>query len=127
MRLGFFATAAVALGAAFALPAVANAYTSYTTGSVNQRSGPGVGYGKIGTLPPGAAVDVRYCQYGWCSIASFLGSGWVSAGYLSGARAYPPRVYPQPYPYVVPPPYPRYYGPRPYFQFYFGTPRRYWW
>ena len=121
------ATALVVLGAAVAVPVAADAYPSWTSGSVNQRVGPGVGYYKMGTLPPGAQLDVRYCQIGWCSVISFLGAGWVSAGYLGGgARVLPPPVFAQPYPYPYPyRVYPRVYRPAPFFQFYIG-PRRWW-
>lgn len=121
------ATALLALGAAVAVPAIANAYPAWTSGSVNQRVGPGVGYYKMGTLPPGAQVDVRYCQSGWCQVGSFLGIGWVSAGYLGGgARVLPPPFLGQPFPYPYPYPYrvyPRVYPPTPFFQLYIG-PRR---
>jgi uncharacterized protein YraI len=134
MKLHALATVALGIGLALAVPAVAQAYTSYTTGSVNFRSGPGVGYGSYGALPPGTEVEVYYCQPGWCRISSFLGTGWVSSSYLSGGRAYPrpypyydrdpydDRVYPDPVP-PPPPPYPYYYDyPRPGFGFYLGVP-----
>ncbi|CAN5277866.1 hypothetical protein BH10PSE9_BH10PSE9_05680 [soil metagenome] len=123
------ATALLALGAAVALHAIANAYPSWTSASVNQRSGPGVGYYSLGALPPGTQVDVHYCQSAWCEVSSFLGVGWVSASYLGGgARVLPPpppffaQPYPYPYPYRV---YPRVYrpSPGPFFQFSIG-PRR---
>ena len=138
MKLRLLATAALGLGMAFAIPAVAEAYTSYTTGAVNLRSGPGVGYASYGALPAGTAVNVQYCQSGWCRTSSYRGTGWVSSSYLSGAaypRAYPAPVYPRPYyhPYYRPyPVYPRYYGypyyrhydyyPRSSFGFFFGWP-----
>ncbi len=119
--------AALGLGLAMAVPAAAYAYTSYTTNSVNFRSGPGVGYRSYGALPPGTAVDVRYCQPGWCRASSFLGTGWVASSYLSaGPRAYPRRYvrpyrFRGPYPYR-PYPYRPYRGRRPGFGLYFGWP-----
>ena len=104
MKLRSLATAALGLGLAMAVPAVAQAYTSYTTDSVNFRAGPGVGYRSYGALPAGTPVDVHYCQPGWCRASSFLGTGWVSSRYLDAAR----RVYPRPllpaayYPRAIP-------------------------
>jgi uncharacterized protein YraI len=130
MKLRLLATAALGLGMAFAIPAVAEAYTSYTTGAVNFRSGPGVGYASYGSLPAGTAVNVQYCQPGWCRASSFLGTGWVSSSYLSSGAVYP-RVYPRPdyRPYPAYPPsyrYPYYrhydYYPRSSFGFFFGWP-----
>lgn len=129
MKLRSLATAALGLGLVMAVPAVAQAYTNYTTNSVNFRAGPGVGYRSYGALPAGTAVDVHYCQPDWCRASSYLGTGWVSSHYLSGARlVYPPRYYPRyypsypryyPYPYYRPYPY-RY--PRSGFSFYFRIP-----
>ncbi len=122
MKLRSLAIAAIGMGIALAAPAVAHAYASYTTGSVNQRFGPGVGYPRMGSLPAGSYIDVRYCQPGWCQVNSYLGSGWVSSRFLSGTPVYRsyPRVYPYPYPTY---PYPYYYGyPRPGLNFYFRFP-----
>ena len=104
---------ALGLGLAMAVPAAAFAYTSYTTGSVNLRAGPGVGYASYGALPAGTTVDVRYCQPGWCNASTFMGQGWISSSLLGGARVYP-RAYPHYYPA-----YP-YYAPRPFFRPPFG-------
>ncbi len=136
MKLHALATVVLGMGLALAVPAVAQAYTSYTSDLVNLRAGPGVGYSSYGALPAGTPVEVFYCQPGWCKTSSFLGTGWVSARYLEGGRrVYPqpyPEPYPDPYPYRVypaplpppfmPPPYP--YGPypRPGFGLYFGVP-----
>ncbi len=132
MKLRSLATAALGLGLVMAVPAVAQAYTNYTTDSVNFRAGPGVGYHSYGALPAGTPVDVHYCQADWCRATSFLGTGWVSSYYLEGARRiYPRRYFPPayyaPYPYYRPH---RYYRPYPYyrryprsgFSFYFGWP-----
>ena len=145
MKLRSLVTVALGMGLAVAVPAVAHAYTSYTIGSVNFRSGPGVGYSSYGTLPAGTQVDVRYCQAGWCQASAFLGNGWIASSYLGGAQGVYPRPYPYPtyrtyayptyraYPYYRPYPYYGGYGdpfyrPYPYygyphsgFGFYFGS------
>jgi uncharacterized protein YraI len=123
--------AALGMGLALAVPAVAQAYSAHTTGGVNQRTGPGTGYPVVGTLGAGTPVNVTGCQPGWCSVSSYLGWGWVSSSYLSGGgRAYAPpyyprvypRVYPRPpiYPYPYRYPYYRYPRPAPGLNFYFG-------
>jgi uncharacterized protein YraI len=101
-----FAIGVFGLGLAFAVPTVADAYLALTTGSVNVRVGPGVGFARIATLPPGAQVDVRYCQPGWCQIGFWNGGGWVSAAYLNAGPRMGPRIYPR--------------RSVPYFRFYFG-------
>ncbi len=136
MKLHSLATAALGMGLALAVPGIAQAYTNYTTDSVNLRAGPGVGYQSYGALRAGTPIDVQYCQPGWCRGSSYLGTGWVSAAYLEagGPRVYP-RPYPRPYPYAYPyayrvypapgpfGPYPYYRGyPRSGFGFYFGVP-----
>ena len=137
MKLRSLVTVALGMGLAIAVPAVAQAYTSYTTGSVNFRAGPGVGYASYGSLPAGTRVDVRYCQSGWCQASAFLGNGWIASSYLAGAQVVYPRPYAYPtyraYPYYRPYPYYGGYGypfyrPYPYryphsgFSFYFGVP-----
>lgn len=130
MKFRSLAVAAFAMAAAMAAPAVAHAYASYTTGSVNQRTGPSTGYQRMGVLGAGSAVDVRYCQPGWCRVSSYLGTGWVSSRYLTtyAPRAYPRNVYPAPYPYYpyygyrAPYPYPYYGYPRSGFSLYFRIP-----
>lgn len=123
MKLRSLAVAVIGMAAALAAPAVAHAYASYTTGDVNQRTGPSTGYHRVGVLGAGSRVDVSYCQPGWCRVNSYLGPGWVSSRYLSTARTYrprtyAPRVYPRPYPY-----YPYYGYRRPYPYPYYGYPR----
>ena len=93
MLLRSLAIAAVGLGLGIAVPAVANAYPAFTTGSVNVRTGPGVGYAKITSLPAGAGVDVQFCQPGWCRVGYWAGLGWVSANYLSVGARYDRRFY----------------------------------
>ena len=122
MKLRSLVVAAFGMAAALAVPSIAQAYASYTTGTVNQRTGPGTGYYKVGTLGAGTQVDVNFCQPGWCRVNSYLGSGWIASSYLSGARAYPPPpVYPRAYPYPYPYPYPYYRYPAPYYYGYPGS------
>lgn len=84
--------AAVVGGAAIAavVATAASAWPAQTTGPLNVRTGPGVSYPKIGTLPPGTPVDVQQCQGSWCSVGSWGGSGWVSANYLAGTPGFVP-------------------------------------
>ena len=101
MKLRSLVTAALGMGLAMAVPAVAEAYTSYTTdvGQPARRA-----RRRLPQLrrarPPGTPVDVHYCQPGWCRTSSYLGTGWVSSRYLAGApRVYPPvRPIRRPYP-----------------------------
>ena len=113
--------AAMAFAAGLLVPAAASA--SYTTGSVNLRSGPGTNYRVIASAPPGAYVAVRSCVPRWCRVSYRGITGWMSSGYIARTpRAVGPRVYaPRPYvyaprPYVYPRTYyPRAYYPRPYY------------
>ncbi len=138
----FSRSLAYLLGTVVALAAPAAADAAYTAASVNLRSGPGTDYGVILTLPPGAYVNVHYCQPSWCSVTASGYDGWVAASYIGGGRPYypqprpyvyqayppppPPPVYiePAPYvypgPYVYPRPYPRPYRPGPGYYFNFG-------
>jgi uncharacterized protein YraI len=104
-----FAIAAIGLGLGSFVPTIAHAYTLFTTGALNVRLGPAVGFPKIATLAPGTPVDVQFCQPGWCRIGYWGGTGWVSALYLGPT--------PQPY-------YSRRVSPAPgiYFRFDFGSP-----
>lgn len=65
------------------IPALAA--TAYSTGTVNIRTGPGMGFDQIGKLYPGQKVDVKQCQGKWCYVTSANNSplGWVSSDYLS--------------------------------------------
>ncbi len=51
--------------------------------ALNVRSGPGTGYGKIGTLYMGAAVTITEKLDGWYKVASGSVTGYVSAGYIT--------------------------------------------
>ncbi len=59
---------------------------SFATGDVNFRTGPGVGFGRIATIPRGAPVAVNGCvPAGWCNVTYGYADGWVSARYLGQA------------------------------------------
>lgn len=74
---------------AFASPATVAA-------NVNVRSGPGINFVKVATLPAGYRVNMGQCRGNWCQVGARGVYGWVSARYLrsSGAgqaRNYAPR------------------------------------
>lgn len=112
MKLRSLAAALAAVVVMALAPVAAQAWPAQTTGSLNVRSGPGVGYQKIGVLPRYAHVNVRYCQGSWCAIDYGPYGAWVSARYLTGSGYVQPRYVPAPPPpgYY---PYPRTYRPRP--------------
>lgn len=59
--------------------------TLYVTGgSVNQRDGPSTSARVLGALPKGTPVKGHQTQNGWVKVTSPLGTGWMSARYLSG-------------------------------------------
>lgn len=95
-------TIAGALLAGLVLPASAQAYYAVTEGAVNMRTGPGVNYARITTLPAGVQVWVSDCAPRWCRVSWRSTSGWVASSYLSGGQAAAP-VYPDDY-------YDNYYG-----------------
>ena len=117
--------AVAAFGMMLALPLTALAYPAQTTASLNVRAGPGVGYHRVGVLPPGAVVNVRYCTSGWCQV-DFRGAlAWASGRYLQGTAYTAPRYRPAPYFYQSRPGFSIYIGPR---QRRFARPRRRpWW
>ena len=51
-----------------------------STGELNIRRGPGTGYEKIGTLPPGASVQIYEEKPDWFRVSQF--NEWVSSRYL---------------------------------------------
>lgn len=66
---------------------------SFATGDVNFRTGPGVGFSRIATIPRGAPVAVNGCvPAGWCNVTYGYTDGWVSARYLGQAPM--PAVHP---------------------------------
>lgn len=61
-------------------------------GNVNMRTGPGVGYSTIGTIPRGAPLRILGCQHnGWCDVVYGYNRGWASGRYLQ--RIQPPMHY----------------------------------
>jgi len=59
---------------------------SFATGDVNFRTGPGVGFSRIATIPRGAPVALNGCvPAGWCNVTYGYADGWVSARYLGQA------------------------------------------
>ena len=113
--------AVAAFGMMLALPLAAQAYPARTTASLNVRAGPAVGYHRVGVLPPGAVVNVRYCTSGWCQV-DFRGAlAWASARYLRGTAYVAPRYRPAPYFYQSGPGFSIYIGPS---QRRFARPRR---
>jgi hypothetical protein len=76
---------------AFAAPATVTAH-------VNVRSGPGVEYRAVGSVPRNTVVDLGQCRGEWCQISSYGLSGWVSSQYLVDAPLPSPQPQPQPQP-----------------------------
>ncbi len=74
-----------------------NYVQAFTTGNVRMRSGPGTGYGSLGTVPSGAEIYVFSSADGWAN-ASYNGvSGYISEKYVD----YPngrPEALPSPTP-----------------------------
>jgi uncharacterized protein YraI len=61
------------------------------TGNVNLRTGPGVGYPQITTIPRGAMVNILGCgASGWCDVVFGYNRGWASGRYLQHMQ---PKVY----------------------------------
>jgi uncharacterized protein YraI len=59
------------------LPAIAQADEKITTANVDLRSGAGLGYRRVATLPPGRLVAVKTCRNDWCQIKAEDLTGWV--------------------------------------------------
>ena len=75
----------VVLGTALPAFAQATPVASVNTGSLNVRTGPGMQYGSIATLPFGFGVNMvaRNSQGNWILIALTNGvTGWVNVQYL---------------------------------------------
>lgn len=81
MHLGRSLLASLVLVAAaiFAAPSQA----AVATGSVNVRSGPGIGYSVLDVLRTGQVVDVTRQSGGWCYVVKSGPDGWVSCRYLT--------------------------------------------
>lgn len=66
------------------VPCAAVAETFLVTGSVNLRSGPGIGYARMATVPQGSMVYVHSCvpSNSWCNVSYGNLSGWASGRYM---------------------------------------------
>lgn len=86
-------SAPTALFAAMLWSATAVAGPGNTTADVNMRTGPGVRYAVITTIPAGAPVQVFECS-SWCQVGFAGTHGFVSANYIAGGFTEPaPRPY----------------------------------
>ncbi|WP_173931503.1 SH3 domain-containing protein [Chelativorans sp. Marseille-P2723] len=76
---------AAAFASALLFPGIAAAVPAIVTANVNYRTGPGVQYQRIGTIPAGRSVDVLGCIAGfhWCEVVWAGRGGWVSGNYLA--------------------------------------------
>lgn len=63
----------------------AQAANAIVTADLNVRTGPGTGYGTIGSIPNRAPVTVHGCAtgYSWCQVSYGGLSGWASSRYLA--------------------------------------------
>ena len=91
-------TKMIILAGATALAGGAAFSQSFATGDVNFRTGPGVSFNRLATIPRGAPVTINGCvPAGWCQVTFGYRDGWVSARYLGQAPApasYPVQVAP---------------------------------
>lgn len=74
----------VAIGAAFFMPALAQAAEGFATANVNMRAGPSTDFPAITVIPDGRTVEIHGClsDTPWCDV-SFAGNrGWVSGHYV---------------------------------------------
>jgi len=97
MRLKILSLAAGAL-----LLSAGAASAAVVTHDLNLRSGRGIQYRVIGTMPAGARVAVLGCSSGWCRVNWHGTIGYASANYLTNDRAVyaaAPRVYVAPGPF----------------------------
>lgn len=99
--------------AALAVPGVAHAANAVVTTDLNFRTGPGVNYRNVGTIPRGYPVTVNGCldNRSWCDVTWAGRRGWVSSHYIAYGQVAPQRHYVQP----------RYVQPRVTFSFGFGN------
>lgn len=64
------------------VPAVFAQTTTVTT-DVHERTGPGVQYSVLRTLPQGTAVELIGCEGSWCRVSDNGREGWIAARYLN--------------------------------------------
>jgi uncharacterized protein YraI len=95
-----FRTLTIAAAGLLLSAGIASAAT--VTNDLNLRSGPGTGYGVVGTMPAGAYVDVIGCGGSWCRVNWQGVVGYASASYLAGGGG--GAVYAADPVYVAPPP-----------------------
>jgi uncharacterized protein YraI len=94
MKLGLRTLALIgAMLVGIALPATADAWYSRTEGAVSLRTGPGVNYKRIATIPAGARIWVDSCQPRWCRVAWHGLHGFVAASYVAGRLVERPPYY----------------------------------
>lgn len=67
-----------------ALPLVAQATDGYTTGNVNLRAGPDIGYPLLDTIPAGAPLQIMGCTGGWawCDVVFEDERGWIAGNFI---------------------------------------------
>lgn len=76
------------------LPLPVAAGNSVLTASVHLRTGPGIGYSRLATLPQGGVVYVHACTHtqSWCHVSYGHFSGWASARYMAATLPVSPYV-----------------------------------
>lgn len=87
MRFSAIALAASAICAAWPRPALAR--PAEVADFVNLRSGPGLNFAPVVTIPPHGLVEVGRCRGPWCSVAYAGAKGYVAAAALSFVAARP--------------------------------------
>jgi uncharacterized protein YraI len=110
----------LALSSGFAAAAPATIVTN-----LKLRTGPGLTYEVVTTMPAGALIDAAACANGWCQVLFAGMTGYADARYIGfGAAVAPAPVVVAP-PVVVPAPV--YVRPYPYRAWGPGYYRRYYW
>ncbi len=109
-------SAAIAAAATVFSVSVAEAAPGTVTGDVNLRTGPGVAYPRLATIPRSSPIEIANCQ-SWCFVYWRGVSGWVAASYVRWGGYATPPTYGPPSIYVPPS---IYLGPNLPFSFGFG-------
>ncbi len=88
MKLGLRAIAMMGglLIGGLILPATANAWYSHTEASASMRTGPGVKYKRIATIPAGSRLWVEWCKSNWCYATWKNIKGYVAASLIAAPR-----------------------------------------